>query len=162
MAVGGVHVFLYRPAERAMVENEVGAVLGTAGVLGLNLAGHVFLADAEAHVAHDEVLRAAEVDLVAGDDDAFAGSRLSGQGPVGAVHAQFTREGDVAADREHDCQRIPLVLLESPAQGAFRAVVFQRGNGHHLATAAAGCELSETLGSREREGARRLDGLDGV
>ena len=89
MRVGGVHVLLYRPSERAVVEDEIGAVLGAERVLSQDVAVHILLPDAETHVAHDKVLGASEIDLVACDDDALAGSRLTRQGPVLAADAEL-------------------------------------------------------------------------
>ena len=116
VGVEDVHVLFDRPAESAVVEDEVGAVLGAAGVLGENVPLCVFLSDAETHVAHDEVFGAAEVHLVVGDDNAVAGSALSRQRPVLAVDLHFRLQDDFARHGKYDGQRLVLVLFESPAQ----------------------------------------------
>ena len=89
MAVGCIHVFFYRPSERTVVKDEIRAIFSTAGIFGKNIAGDVFLSDAEAHVSHDKVLRASEIHLVAGDYDAFTRRGLSRESPVGAVDTQL-------------------------------------------------------------------------
>ena len=146
VAVGRVHVFLHRPSEHAVVEYKVGAVLRSAGLVLLAVAG------AEAYVAHDEVFRTAEVHLVAHDAYAVAWGRLSCQRPVGTLHAQVAVEAYLAVHGKHDGERFARILAEGPSQRAFVLGVGQRRNRNHLSAASASGIFAEAFGSGEGHG----------
>ena len=158
--VGCVHVFLYRPAKRAVVKDKVGAVLGRTGVFGLDVTGHIFLAYAESYVAHYEVLRAAKIHLVACDYDAVAGCCLSCKCPVRTVHAQFAREGDVTAHSKHYGDGLPLCCpkaqrsVPSPPSSASEVTVTT------LPPRPPEANFPETFGRRKREHLCGVRGLD--
>ena len=88
MAVVGVHVLLGRPAELAVVDDVVTAVLRTEGVLGNDVPVHIIATDTKTDVTDDEVLRTSAVNLVMRNDDTHARRRLTGNRVVLAVNTQ--------------------------------------------------------------------------
>ena len=139
-----IHVFLYRPAECAMVEDEVGTVFCPAGVLGNDIAVDVFLPNAESDIAYNEIFRASKVHFVVSNDDTVAGCGLSGQCPVLPVDFHFRFQDDFSRYSENNRQRVVFVLLECPAQRPF-AVVIEIGNGYDFTTSASRCIFAETF-----------------
>ena len=144
------------PADGTVVDNNVLPVHSTQSValVSIRIRFQRLVAQTEAHVADDDVL--VERDGIVGYADAVAGCRLSGQRGV-FTDTEGRLEHDGSANVEHDGARATLGV--GPTQRTLErglAVVLQRGDVIHLATASAGGEAPEALGSGESQLSLRL------
>ena len=135
-------VLVESPLARAMVNHDVAHGVATERVLAV---GHLRLAATEAHVAHDDVVRI-HLERLASNDDAVAGSRLSGYSNIRSAHVDGRLQTDDTADVEH--HDAGTTLLAGPAERA-RTVVVQVGHGEHLATTSAEGEHTTALSTGE-------------
>src|SRR5262249_4286350 len=138
-ALAGAEALVDAPANRAVVEDDVIAAAGAAAVL--RDAGLV--AEADADVADDDVVRLETAEGVVLQADAVARRRLPGDRQVRVVNDQLRLQRDDAADAEDD--RARSAGLDRLAQAARSGVVEVRDLVHLAAPAAAG-EASVALG----------------
>lgn len=146
-------VFLYRPTERAVVDDNVGSILN----IERRFVALVAVAHAETQVA-DDIVVAREVDASSRDADTVARCRLSGKGDVAAVYFEHLFEVDTTRSAEYDSDRVVPLGLQSGSQAALdgrfaRSVIFGIRNENDTSAASAGGEASPAFGSRECNGA---------
>ena len=128
------------PAHRAVVDDDV-LLVAAAEPVAL-VAVYVAVAQAEAHIAYDDVARAYLEGIVC-DADALARRALPGYCHVAVAQAQAALEVNRSGYVEDDCAR-PF-LFACPAEGAFLAGVLKRGYVVDGTAAAAGRIPPEAL-----------------
>ena len=162
------HILLATPSEAAVVNDNLLCVLNTYGATLYKAAlpvGSVRLAflswqflgaQTRAEVTYNDILRPAQVQLAATQQDALTGSRLPCYGDVlqlgtyGTLVLALGVGADVynARDAEHDGGILPSGLCQCPPQRAL-ALVVQIGYLYHLAASSAGGILAKALGRGE-------------
>ena len=116
MAVKGIDVLFCRPAEIAVIEDEVGAVLCTKRILFTEISCCILISHPETDVSNDEVLRSAAVDFVVRDDDTYTGRCLSGDGVVLTVDTQVFDEPNLTGHSKTDGDGFVGILLHRPTE----------------------------------------------
>ena len=156
-------ILLAAPSEAAVVDDDVLSILDADGssldeVFLLRLCRVAQRSQTGADVADNNILRTAQVQLAAAEQDALARCRLTGNGDILQFRTDRTlalalgvgTDVDDATDTEHNGCILPTCLGQCPTQRTLASII-QISHLYHLAATASRGILSKAFCRRESQ-----------